>query len=126
MEFPEEFKYSKDHTWLLITGETAKVGITEFAQNELGEIVYVDLPRIGQAFKQNEIFGSVEAVKTTSDLFIPVSGDVIEINPRLKDEATLINSSPFSNGWMIVIKITDEDEIKSLKSAHEYKTITGN
>jgi glycine cleavage system H protein len=126
MEFPEEFKYTKDHTWLLVSGEIAKVGITEFAQSELGEIVYVDLPRVGQVFKQSEIFGSVEAVKTTSDLFMPVSGEVIEINPRLKKEATLVNSSPFNDGWMIAIKIIDKKEVSTLQSATEYKTGTGN
>ena len=126
MEFPEKFKYSKDHTWLLIDGETARVGITDFAQNELGEVVYVDLPRTGQWFKQGEIFGSVEAVKTTSDLFMPVSGEVIEINPRLKNEATLVNSSPYNDGWMIAIKIIDKSELKALQSSLEYKTGTGN
>jgi glycine cleavage system H protein len=125
MEFPEDLKYSKEHTWLLVNGETAKVGITEFAQGELGEMVYVDLPRVGQTFKKDEVFGSVEAVKTTSDLFMPVSGEVIEINLRLKDEATLINSSPFVDGWMIVIKIVDKNEIKTLQSARDYKLSTG-
>ncbi len=125
MEFPENLKYSKEHTWLLVNGETAKIGITEFAQSELGEMVYVDLPRVGQTFKQDEVFGSVEAVKTTSDLFMPVSGEVIEINLRLKDEATLINSSPFVDGWMIVIKILDKNETKTLQSAVDYKLSTG-
>ena len=121
MEFPETLKYSKDHAWLALEGDLAKIGITDFAQNELGEIVYVDLPRIGQTFKLNEIYGSVEAVKTTSDLFMPVSCQVVEINPRLKDEPTLINSSPSSEGWILKIKLENAIEVNSLLSGGEYK-----
>lgn len=126
MNFPENLKYSKEHTWLSVNGHQGKIGITDFAQSELGEIVYVDLPRIGQSFKQNEVFGSVEAIKTVSDLFMPVSGEVIEINPRLKDEPSLITNFPFEDGWMLVIKFADLSEIKTLQTASEYKTVTGN
>ncbi len=126
MKFPENLKYSTEHTWLLVNGSNAKLGITDFAQSELGEIVYVDLPRIGQSFKRNEVFGSVEAIKTVSDLFMPVSGEVLEINPRLKDEPLLITNSPFEEGWMLVIKIADISEMKALQTASEYKKVTGN
>jgi glycine cleavage system H protein len=101
MQFPNDYKYSKEHTWLKVDGETGTIGITEFAQSELGEIVYVDLPAVGKTFKKDEVFGSVEAVKTTSDLFMPVSGEVTEINTALKDNAPLVNTASFTDGWMI-------------------------
>lgn len=121
MEFPNNLKYSKEHTWLLIEGDTGTVGITEFAQSELGEIVYVDLPAIGKSFKQDEIFGSVEAIKTVSDLFMPVSGEVIEFNNQLKEQAILVNDEPFTGGWMIKIKISNPEELNNLLSAEQYK-----
>lgn len=121
MEFPNKVKYSKEHTWLLIEGETGTVGITEFAQSELGEIVYVDLPSIGKSFKQDEIFGSVEAVKTTSDLFMPVSGEIIEINTSLQDNPSLVNLESFTNGWMIKIKLLQPSEIEILLDADAYR-----
>ena len=124
MEFPNELKYSKEHTWLLVEGDTGKVGVTEFAQNELGEIIYVDLPEIGKSFKQDEGFGSVEAVKTVSDLFMPITGEIIEVNPQLKEHPTLINSEPYANGWMVKIKISNVDEINHLLSAEQYKKVT--
>lgn len=125
MKFPEQLKYSKEHTWLLVEGDTGTIGITEFAQSELGEIVYVDLPGIGKSFRQDEVFGSVEAVKTVSDLFMPVSGEVTAINPQLKDQPTLINEEPFESGWMIKIQITNTNELQNLLSADEYIKITG-
>jgi len=125
MKFPEQLKYSKEHTWLLVEGDTGTIGITEFAQSELGEIVYVDLPGIGKSFRQDEVFGSVEAVKTVSDLFMPVSGEVTAINPKLKDQPTLINEEPFESGWMIKIQITNTNELQNLLSAEEYIKITG-
>lgn len=125
MKFPEQLKYSKEHTWLLVEGDTGTIGITEFAQSELGEIVYVDLPGIGKSFRQDEVFGSVEAVKTVSDLFMPVSGEVTAINPQLKDQPTLINKEPFESGWMIKIQITNTNELQNLLSAEEYIKITG-
>lgn len=123
MEFPNKVKYSKEHTWLLIEGETGTVGITEFAQSELGEIVYVDLPSIGKSFKQDEIFGSVEAVKTTSDLFMPVSGEIIEINTSLRNNPSLVNLESFTNGWMIKIKLLQPSEIEILLDADAYRKL---
>ena len=123
MNFPQNLKYSKEHTWLLLEGDTGTVGITEFAQSELGEIVYVDLPNIGKTFKENEVFGSVEAVKTTSDLFMPVSGKVIDVNTALKDNAALVNSASFSEGWMIKIKLTDTPKMDMLLDAEAYKSL---
>lgn len=125
MNFPQNLKYSKEHTWLLIEGDIGTVGITEFAQSELGEIVYADLPGIGKAFKQDEVFGSVEAIKTVSDLFMPVTGEVTAINALLKDQPTLINDEPFANGWMIKIKITKTEELQNLLSADDYIKVTG-
>lgn len=126
MNNPENNLFSKEHTWLKQEGETALVGITSFAQSELGEIVYIDLPNLGSSFKQDEEFGSVEALKTTSDLFMPVSGEIIEINEQLNKKPELINTDPFGEGWMIKIKILQPSEIENLLSAEGYKEITGN
>jgi len=124
MQFPSDYKYSKEHTWLLVEGNTGTVGITEFAQSELGEIVYVDLPSVGKQFKKDEVFGSVEAVKTTSDLFMPIGGEVIEVNTSLKDNAALVNTASYSEGWMIKIKVSNLDEPNTLLSAEQYKQLT--
>ena len=126
MQFPNELKYSKEHIWLLIEGDTGLIGITEFAQSELGEIVYVDLPSIGKSFKQDEVFGSIEAIKTVSDLFMPVSGEVIAFNSQLKDEPTLVNEKSYTGGWMLQIKISNAEELNALLSAEQYKEIAGN
>ena len=124
MQFPNNYKYSKEHTWLKLLGDNqALIGITEFAQSELGEIVYVDLPAVGKQFKKDEIFGSVEAVKTTSDLFIPVSGEVIETNGVLKGNAPLVNSASFTDGWMIKIKLLDASETNTLLDAQAYESL---
>jgi glycine cleavage system H protein len=124
MQFPTDYKYSKEHTWLkLLDSQQALIGITEFAQSELGEIIYVDLPAIGKSFKQDEVFGSVEAVKTTSDLFMPVSGEIIEVNTALKDNAALVNSASFSEGWMIKIKLTDASQTDTLLDEGGYKNL---
>ena len=125
MNFPENLMYSKEHTWLQIDGQTGTIGITEFAQSELGEIVYVELPRIGQSFKADEIFGSVEAVKTTSDLFMPVSGKVTEINNELVKKPETVNSDPFGAAWMIKIELVDLPEADKLLKAERYREITG-
>lgn len=124
MNFPEELKYHKEHTWLRVEGNTGTIGITEFAQSELGEIVYIDLPNIGNSYKQNEVFGTVEALKTVSDLFMPVSGKVTAINPRLKEEPTLVNSDPFGEGWMIQIQLTNVDNEANLLDATDYQALT--
>ncbi len=124
MQFPNDYKYSKEHTWLkLLDNQQALIGITEFAQSELGEIVYVDLPSIGKQFKKDEVFGSVEAVKTTSDLFMPVSGEVVEINTTLKDNAPLVNTASFTDGWMIKVKLLDNTEVDTLLDAKAYESL---
>lgn len=124
MELPINYKYSKEHTWLkILDNNQGLIGITEFAQSELGEIVYVDLPSVGKQFKKDEIFGSVEAVKTTSDLFMPVSGEVIEANPALKHNPTLVNSASFTDGWMIKIKLLDLSEPEPLLNAQAYENL---
>ena len=125
MNFPENLLYSEEHTWLQVDGQTGTIGITEFAQSELGEIVYLELPSIGQSFKAAEIFGSVEAVKTTSDLFMPVSGKVIEINATLTKNPEIVNSDPFGIAWMIRIMLSDLSETDRLLTAKSYKEITG-
>lgn len=126
MIFPENLKYSKEHTWLSVNGETGRIGITEFAQSELGEIVYVDLPRIGQSLKKDEVFGSVEAVKTTNDLFMPVAGIVKQINNIVVKKPEPVNSDSYNDGWLIEIQLTNPSEIQTLLDANQYKTITGN
>lgn len=124
MQLPTDYKYSKEHTWLkVLDNNEALVGITEFAQSELGEIVYVDLPSIGKQFPKDEVFGSVEAVKTTSDLFMPVSGEVIEVNTALKDNAPLVNSASFTDGWMIKIKLLNVSEAGTLLDAQAYESL---
>lgn len=121
---PSDYKYSKEHTWLkVLNNNEGLVGITEFAQSELGEIVYVDLPAIGKQIKLDEVFGFVEAVKTTSDLFMPASGEVLEVNTTLKDNATLVNSASYTDGWLIKIKRKNMDEIKSLMKYEEYEKL---
>lgn len=124
MNFPEQLKYHKEHTWLRIEGNTGTIGITEFAQSELGEIVYVDQPNIGNSYKQDEVFGTVEALKTVSDLFMPVSGKVTAINSGLRQEPALVNSDPFGEGWMIQIELTDTSETAKLLDAAAYRAIT--
>ena len=124
MKFPNDYKYSKEHTCLKVSDNNqALVGITEFAQSELGEIVYVDLPAIGKQFKKDEVFGSVEAVKTTSDLFMPASGEVIEVNTDLKDNAPVVNSASYTEGWMIKIRLLDATEANTLLDAKAYESL---
>ncbi len=125
MNFPENLFYSKEHTWLKVEGSIGTIGITEFAQSELGEIVYVELPNIGQSFKADEVFGSVEAVKTTSDLFMPLAGKVTEKNDALLKKPELVNNDPFESAWMVKIEITDQSEVTKLLSADQYKNIVG-
>lgn len=123
MNFPENLLYSKEHTWLQVDNTIGTIGVTDFAQSELGEIVYVEFPRVGQSFKADEIFGSVEAVKTTSDLFMPVSGKVIEINVSLTKEPELVNKDAFGKGWMIKIELSDSGQVENLLSTERYKQI---
>ncbi|MDV3677103.1 MAG: glycine cleavage system protein GcvH [Flavobacteriaceae bacterium] len=124
MEFPNDLKYSKEHTWISVQGNTGTIGITEFAQSELGEIVYADLPNVGYSFQQDEVFGSVEAVKTVSDLFMPVSGKIIETNELLLKAPTLINDNPYKDGWLIKIEIKDITELENLLTSNQYKELT--
>ena len=125
MKFPENLKYSKDHEWILVDGDTATVGITEFAQSELGEIVYVDVTSEGDTVDKDEMFGSIEAVKTVSDLMMPVTGEVLEFNTRLEDERELVNTDPYGDGWIITISITDAAELDDLFDAPAYEEFVG-
>ena len=125
MNIPAELKYSKEHEWLRIEGDTATVGITAFAQGELGDIIYVDIDTVGEAIAKDAIFGTVEAVKTVSDLFLPVSGEVIEFNEALKDKPELVNNDPYGEGWMVKIKISNPDEIATLFDAAGYQALIG-
>ncbi|WP_333597005.1 glycine cleavage system protein GcvH [Chryseobacterium flavum] len=124
MEFPIDRKYSKEHTWISVQDNTGTIGITEFAQSELGEIVYADLPNVGYSFRQDEVFGSVEAVKTVSDLFMPVSGKIVETNELLLKVPTLINDNPYKDGWLIKIEIQDIAELENLLTSNQYKELT--
>lgn len=121
MKFPENLKYTKDHEWVRVEGEEAYVGITDFAQSELGDIVYIDIDSEGDSLDKEEVFGSIEAVKTVSELFMPISGTILEFNSKLEDEAELVNSDPYGEGWMVKIKISDADELEDLMSAADYK-----
>ncbi len=123
MNTPDNLKYTKEHEWIKIDGDTALVGITDFAQRELGDIVYVDIDTEGEELDKDEVFGTVEAVKTVSDLFMPVAGEVLEFNEALEDEPELINKDPYEAGWIIKIKITDTDAIKGLLDADAYKKL---
>ena len=125
MEFPAGLKYTKDHEWIKVDGDTALVGITDFAQRELGDIVYIDISSVGKEVAKDEVFGSVEAVKTVSDLFMPVTGTITEINPALDKSPELVNSDPYGNGWMVKLTISDASQIDGLLSADAYQTLVG-
>ena len=123
MEFPNNLKYSKDHEWLRVEGSIAYVGITAFAQSELGDIVFVDVDSEGETLEIEEVFGSVEAVKTVSDLFMPINGEVLAFNKKLENEPELINSDPYGEGWIIKIAIADASELADLLDAKEYQDL---
>jgi len=125
MNVPEGLKYTKDHEWIKIDGDIATVGITDFAQGELGDIVYVDIETVDESIDRDEVFGSVEAVKTVSDLFMPLSGEVIELNELLEDAPEKVNTDPYGEGWMIKIKLSDNTEIENLLDAEGYKEVIG-
>lgn len=125
MNIPSELKYTKDHEWIKIDGDIATVGITDFAQGELGDIVYVEVETVGEELEQEEVFGTVEAVKTVSDLFLPLTGEIVEFNEDLESDPELVNSDPYGKGWMVKIKISDESQIDSLLSADGYKEVIG-
>lgn len=123
MQFPKELKYSKDHEWLKLEGNNAIIGITEFAQNELGDIVFVDIDSEGETLEKEEVFGSVEAVKTVSDLFMPINGKIITFNKKLEDHPELINTDPYGEGWIIKINVLDAVELNELLDASSYQEL---
>jgi glycine cleavage system H protein len=125
MNIPSELKYTKDHEWISLEGDVATVGITDFAQSELGDIVYVEVETLDETLDQDEVFGSVEAVKTVSDLFLPVSGEIIAFNEALEDEPEKVNTDPYGDGWMIKIKMSDASQFDDLLSDADYKALVG-
>ena len=125
MNFPEDLKYTKDHEWIRIEGDEAVIGITEFAQGELGDIVFVDINTVGQEVAREAVFGTVEAVKTVSDLFMPVTGTVLAVNEALADEPAAVNNDPYGAGWMVRIRISDPGELEGLLSAAQYTAVVG-
>ena len=120
-----KFKYTKDHEWVSIEGNIATVGITDFAQRELGDIVYIEVETLGESLNADDVFGTVEAVKTVSDLFIPISGKIIEFNESLDSSPEEVNSDPYGNGWMVKIEVNDDQELDNLLSAEDYKDLIG-
>jgi len=125
MDFPQNLKYTKDHEWIRVEGNDAYIGITDFAQNELGDIVYVEIETDGETLDREEIFGTVEAVKTVSDLFMPISGTITEINSNLESNPDSVNKDPYGDGWMIKVAIKDNSELNDLLSPEAYKELTG-
>ena len=125
MNFPENLKYTKEHEWVSMDGDVATIGVTEFAQSELGDIVFVEIETEGETLSQDEVFGTIEAVKTVSDLFMPISGEIVAINTNLEDAPESVNESPYEEGWMVKIKASDMSEIDGLIDADAYKSLIG-
>lgn len=125
MKFPEELKYSKEHEWVRVEGDIVVIGVTDFAQGELGEIVYVDVETEGETLDRDEVFGTIEAVKTVSDLFMPIGGEIVEFNAELEDAPELVNEDAYGKGWMLKVKANNLDELNELLTAEEYKKIIG-
>lgn len=125
MKIPSNLKYTKDHEWVLLDGEVATVGITDFAQKELGDIVYVEVETLDQTLEKDEVFGTVEAVKTVSDLFLPLAGEIIEFNDSLESSPEVVNSDPYGKGWMIKVKLANVSDFDQLLSSDDYKTLIG-
>ncbi|WP_432711896.1 glycine cleavage system protein GcvH [Pedobacter sp.] len=125
MNFPSELKYTKDHEWIRVEGNEAYLGITDFAQRELGDIVYIDINTLGDEVQKDDVFGTVEAVKTVSDLFMPVTGTITEVNPALNDNPELVNTDPYGDGWMVKVTLADADSVNELLAADAYKTLVG-
>ena len=125
MDFPAGLKYTKDHEWVKVEGNEAYIGITEFAQRELGDIVYIEITSLGKEVAQEEVFGTVEAVKTVSDLFMPVTGTITEVNPALDKQPELVNTDPYGEGWMVKISLQDAADVDALLSADSYQSLTG-
>lgn len=125
MNLPADLKYTKEHEWIKIDGDMATIGITDFAQGELGDIIYVDINTLNESLKKDEVFGTVEAVKTVSDLFMPVDGTIVEINPKLTDAPDSVNKDPYGDGWMVKVKISDASQLNALLTADGYAAIAG-
>ena len=125
MNFPSTLRYTKDHEWVRLDGDHAVIGITDFAQGELGDIVYVEVETIGETLDKETVFGTVEAVKTVSDLFMPVSGEVLELNPDLSSQPEVVNKDPYEKGWMITVRLTNLSEVDELLKAEAYKSLVG-
>jgi glycine cleavage system H protein len=125
MNIPDNLKYTKDHEWVRLEGDIATIGITDFAQKELGDIVYVDINTVGETVEQEAVFGTVEAVKTVSDLFMPITGEVIEVNSNLESAPDSVNSDPYGEGWMVKVKVADPASVNALLSAEDYKKVIG-
>jgi glycine cleavage system H protein len=125
MNFPENLKYTKDHEWILVDGEFGTVGITEYAQGELGDVVFLDIPTVGKAVKVGDSFGTIEAVKAVSELYAPVSGTVMELNPNLESQPELVNKEPYDGGWMVKIKMTNKSDLNNLLDSANYRKLIG-
>lgn len=125
MNIPAELKYTKDHEWVKLEGDIATIGITDFAQGELGDIVYVEVETIGETLDAEEVFGTVEAVKTVSDLFLPMTGEILELNGTIEDAPETVNEDPYGEGWMIKVKVSDTSQFDALLSAEEYQSLIG-
>ena len=125
MNFPDNLKYTKDHEWVSVDGNLATIGITDFAQGELGDIVYIEVNTVGEAIERENIFGTIEAVKTVSDLFMPLDGEVVELNPALNAKPELVNTDPYGEGWIIKAEISNTSQLSGLLSADEYKKLIG-
>ena len=123
MNFPDNVRYTKDHEWVLLEGDVATIGITDFAQHELGDIVYVEVETVGQELNGGDVFGTVEAVKTVSDLFLPVSGSITEINPKLNSNPEFVNTDPYGEGWMVKMKVTNTADVEGLMDAAAYQSL---
>lgn len=125
MNIPSNLKYTKEHEWILVEGDTATVGVTDFAQGELGDVVFVEIETVGENLDQGETFGTIEAVKTVSDLFMPVSGEIFEVNEKLEETPDVVNSDPYGQGWMVKMKIADASQLEGLLSASDYEALIG-
>jgi len=123
MNVPENLFYTKDHEWLRVEGDMGYVGVTDFAQGELGDIVFIEIETVGETLEKEEVFGTIEAVKTVSDMFMPVSGEILELNPALEESPDVVNKDPYGKGWMVKLKLSDPAQVKELLSAEQYKAI---
>lgn len=123
MNIPSNLKYTKDHEWLRVEGNTGYVGVTDFAQGELGDVVFIEIETVGETLKKEEVFGTIEAVKTVSDMFMPVSGEILEVNPALEETPDVVNKDPYGKGWMVKINITNPSEVNDLLTPEKYKAI---